>query len=93
MHLRNNYQKVSIYTNFAKIAFDILIMMMFYKVSSLRLMTRSTSNSSLPGQNGHSFTDDDFECIFVNEKFCILNKISLNLSLRVHLTITHHWFR
>ena len=34
-------------------------------------------NSSPPGQNGRLFTDDIFRCIFVNEKFCILMKISL----------------
>ena len=34
-------------------------------------------NSSLPGQNGHHFADDIFRCIFVNEKFCILIRISL----------------
>ena len=35
------------------------------------------SNSSLPEQNGHNFTEDIFKCIFMNEKFCILIKISL----------------
>ena len=34
-------------------------------------------NSSPSGQNGCHFTDDIFRCIFVNEKFCILIKISL----------------
>ena len=34
-------------------------------------------NSSLLGQNGHRFADDTFRCIFVNEKCCILIKISL----------------
>ena len=34
-------------------------------------------NSSPPGQNGRHFADDIFRCIFVNEKFCISNKISL----------------
>ena len=29
------------------------------------------------GQNVRRFADDIFKCIFVNEKFCILNKISL----------------
>ena len=36
-----------------------------------------TFNSSPPGQNGRDFTDDIFNCIFVNEKFCILIKITL----------------
>ena len=30
-----------------------------------------------PGQNGRYFTDDIFRCFFLNEKFCILIKISL----------------
>ena len=29
------------------------------------------------GQNGSLFADNIFRCIFVNEKFCILMKISL----------------
>ena len=36
-------------------------------------------NASLPGQNGHHFTDDSFKYIFMNEKFCILIWISLKL--------------
>ena len=35
-------------------------------------------NSSAPWQNGRHFADDIFRCIFVNEKFYILIKISLN---------------
>ena len=34
-------------------------------------------NSSPPGQNGRCLADDIFKCIFMNEKFCILIKISL----------------
>ena len=34
-------------------------------------------NLSIPGQNGHHFADNSIRCIFVNEKFCILIKISL----------------
>ena len=34
-------------------------------------------NSSPPGQNGRNFTDDIFRCIFVNDFFFILIKISL----------------
>ena len=34
-------------------------------------------NSSPLGQNGRHFADDIFRCIFVNEKSCILTKISL----------------
>ena len=35
-------------------------------------------NSSPSEQNGHHFVDDSFRRIYVNEKFCILIKISLN---------------
>ena len=34
-------------------------------------------NSSPPGQNVRHFADDIFSCILMNEKFCILIKISL----------------
>ena len=33
--------------------------------------------SSPPGQNRHHFTHDIFICVFVKEKLCTLNKISL----------------
>ena len=38
---------------------------------------REEINRSLPGQNGRHFMDDILRCIFVNETFCILIKISL----------------
>ena len=38
---------------------------------------RNSIHSSPPGQNGHIFADDIFRCIFMNEKFSILAKISL----------------
>ena len=38
---------------------------------------RWSVNSSPPEQNGRQFADDIFKCIFVNEKFCILLKISV----------------
>ena len=34
-------------------------------------------NSSPPGQNGHHFANNIFWCIYMNEKFCVLTKISL----------------
>ena len=37
----------------------------------------NTINSSPPGQDGHHFADNIFRCNFMNEKFCILFKISL----------------
>ena len=36
-------------------------------------------NSCPPEQNGRHFADDVFRCIFMNEKFSILNKISLKI--------------
>ena len=43
--------------------------------SLIKLMDRL--NSLAPGKNGHHFADDIFRCIFMNEKFWILIKISL----------------
>ena len=36
-------------------------------------------NSSPPGQNGRHFADGIFKCIFLNEKCCILIRISFNV--------------
>ena len=36
-------------------------------------------NSSPPGQNGRRLADDNFKCIFMNGKFCILIQISLKI--------------
>ena len=38
---------------------------------------RQDANSSPPGQNGCHFADDNFRCVFVNEKFFIFINISL----------------
>ena len=46
-------------------------------VMDKRDFTRFEFNSSLPGQNGHHFPDNMFRNIFMNEKLCILIKISL----------------
>ena len=46
------------------------------KVTSLTVKLLS------PGQNGQHFADDLFRSIFVNEKFCILIKISLKFVLK-----------
>ena len=39
-------------------------------------------NSFSPEQYGHYFTDGIFRCLFFNEKFCILIKISLMFVLK-----------
>ena len=39
-------------------------------------------NSYLPMQNGRHFPADIFKCIFINEKFCILIRISLKFVLK-----------
>ena len=39
--------------------------------------TYSLPNTLRPRQDGQHFADDIFRHIFVNEKFCILSKISL----------------
>ena len=56
-------------------------------------MSQWLINSSSPGQNGCHLADDIFKRILLNEKVLILIKISLKFVLRVHLTITQHWFR
>ena len=46
-----------------------------------------------PGQNGRQFADDVVRCIYVNEKIVFWLKFYWSLFLKVHLTITQHWFR
>ena len=48
------------------------MMSQFYKAYSFNELTDLP-----PGQNGRHFADDIFRCIFMNEKFCILIKMSL----------------
>ena len=43
----------------------------------LNMVFYSTFVNSPPRQNGRHFEDDIFRCIFVDEKFCILIKISI----------------
>ena len=43
----------------------------------LIVLCNDNINSSSSGQNGHHLTDNILRCIFMNEKFCILIKISL----------------
>ena len=50
-------------------------------------------NSSPPGENGRHFADNIFRCIFVNENFCILIKISLKFVPKGPIDKTPHWFR
>ena len=49
----------------------------FACVSIWPIYAHGLCNSSLSGRNGSHFADDIFRCIFVNEKFCILTKMSL----------------
>ena len=57
----------------------ILISLVFscYQSSNKQLTNINSVNSSPPGQNGHHFADDIFECIFMNAKFGILDQILL----------------
>ena len=48
----------------------------------LRNIQRFSVNSSPPAQNGRHFADDTFGCISLNEKFCIMIKMSLKLVLK-----------
>ena len=47
------------------------------------IMAPSGIYSSLPGQYGCHFAENIFRCIFMNEKFCILIKISLKFVPKV----------
>ena len=48
-----------------------------YRWHSLALAMCSSFDDMRPEQNGRHFTDGIFRCIFENEQFCILIKISL----------------
>ena len=50
-------------------------------------------NSFFPGQNGHTFPDSIFNCIFLNENVWSWLRFHQNLFLRIQLTISRHWFR
>ena len=43
-------------------------------------------DTSSPERNGRRFADDIFKCIFVNEKSCIFNPITLKFILKGALT-------
>ena len=51
----------------------------------------SLVNSSPPGQNGLHFTDNILDAFSWMKSFVFWSKF--HLLLRVHLTITQHWFR
>ena len=68
MHSKNNGQMDALLNTFSLTCFEL---------TPLDISCVSTRiNSSPPAQNGRLFADDIFRCIFVNEKFCILIKIS-----------------
>ena len=59
---------------------DIYIYIYHILGSKLTSQTRHVRiNLSSPGQNGRHFADDIFICIFLNEKFCILIRMSPKL--------------
>ena len=50
-----------------------------FLASTLLQPARDTAISlSISGKNGHHFNDDIFKCIYVYEKLCMRNQISLN---------------
>ena len=50
---------------------------LFHQPNEAQKQEMALFHSSAPGQNGRHFADDIFKCIFVNEQFCVLIKISL----------------
>ena len=60
----------------------LCVIYLMCQYSVFQIISRFTAwraSSSAPGQNGPHFADDIIRCIFVNEKFSILIKISLNV--------------
>ena len=47
------------------------------KSDTIGLHLEQVTSQCLMRRNGHHFTDDNFKCIFMNEKFCISIQISL----------------
>ena len=45
--------------------------------TGIRITETTCTINSPPEENGHQFADDIFRCIFMNEKWCIFIKISL----------------
>ena len=54
----------------------------YFAHSHYQVCPHEDMNSSPLGQNGRHFADDVFRCIFVNEKFYTLIKISLKFVLK-----------
>ena len=57
--------------------YKFIILTTVCDISSMSRSYFMCVNSSPPGHNDRRFADDIFRWIFVNEKFCILIKISL----------------
>ena len=55
-------------------------------------ITSYLTHLSLDKMNGHHFAVNNFKCIFMNEKLCILNQISLKFFVRAQSKINQHWF-
>ena len=67
--------------------YDVIVMKtdVNHRMSSIHILYQTVAqafnaysivNSSLPGQNGRHFTDVILKCIFMNEEFCVLIRIS-----------------
>ena len=83
------------YCTLQEICTGFMFYCLFYDLVSINLMPLGHSDLTHWSQDTMAtiFTNDIFQCIFLNEKFWILNKISLKYFLRVFLIINHHWFR
>ena len=54
---------------------------------------QSTVNTLKPQQNDHHFADNISKCIFLNENYCILIKISLRFVPYSPIENNEYWFR
>ena len=57
--------------------YDVLHFLNITLLCNIGYVSETRLKSSPPGQNGRHFADDIFKCIFLNEKLCILIRISL----------------
>ena len=64
------------------ISSDISRYPIYYRYFEWRMLGENVLNLTPPGQNGRHFADDILRCILLNEKSCILFRISLKFVLK-----------
>ena len=70
----------------------LMVVSFWWKKYQVLLCQSFLINTLRPRQNVRHFAEEISECIFLNENIWISIEISLNLSLRIELTIFQTWF-